>query len=167
MKIIDVDATNFQQIKKDCQSCTYWHECDAADPTEARRSMFANARLKGKLAVDDSGTAIGFVQYGPLELYQEFARLRQGFGTELIPGAWVITCLSTDKGHRGKGIAKALVAALIDEASAQGCVLEASGMEDANFEQVSVGPAELYRQLGFQELARFRDKYGVNVLLRK
>lgn len=166
MRVVDVDAGNFSLLPGGCRDCAYWHGCDGEDKAMVRQRMFAGGRLQGKLALDCDGVVMGFIQYGSLDCYREFARLRQGFNTDVCPDSLVITCLATQKPFRGRGVAKALVAAVLAEGRSAGHSVEAAGMEEADFEHISVGPAELYRKMGFREIARYRDKYGVNVLLR-
>lgn len=167
MRVVEVDAQSFALMPDGCQSCAYWHGCDKGDKAEARREMFAAGTLKGKLALAEDDKVMGFVQYGPSSGFGEFAKLRQGFGVAASPDSLVITCIATQKPYRNLGVAKALVSAVLAEAASADRQVEAAGMEEADFEQISVGPAELYRKLGFCEIGRYRDEYGVNVLLRR
>lgn len=171
-RIVDVDAQTFDQMPPPamegatCQDCTYWQGKVGGDRAAIRRALFAQGRLRGKLALDHEGAAVGFVQYGELEAFPTFAELRGGFSAPPSDGAWVITCLMTHRNARGRGVAKALLAAVMAQASLEGKAVEAAGMEQADLEAVSVGPARIYRQAGFTALGTFEDEYGRNVLLR-
>lgn len=166
MQIVDVSRATFEQIPgHDCLGCTYWHGRGEGNPAEVRQQLFGEGTLRGKLALDEAGAAMGFVQYGLIEVYPEFTKLRAGFGADVLPGTWVITCIMTHKDYRGRGVSKQLIKSVVEEATGEGRAVEAIGMEQANLEQISTGPAELYRAAGFEELGRFRDKYGINVLL--
>jgi GNAT superfamily N-acetyltransferase len=168
LKIVAVDEATFEQVDTlGCLSCTYWHGPIEGDRCEARREMFRAGRCRGKLALTDDGSVMGFIQYGPLASFGNFAKQRHGFGTEISGGAWVIPCVITHKEHRRKGVSRALLNAVLEEAASEGRPLEAIGMEEADFDHISGGPAELYRTAGFEELGRFRNGYGVNVLLRR
>jgi len=171
-RITDVDAQTFDQMPPPamegatCQDCTYWQGQVDGDRAALRRALFAQGTLRGKLALDLDGTAVGFVQYGELEAFPTFAKLRGGFSVQPSEDAWVITCLMTHRSARGRGVAKALLAAVMAQARREGRAVEAAGMEQADMEMVSVGPAKIYRQAGFRELGAFEDEYGRNVLLR-
>lgn len=168
MKIVTVDETTFEQLNTlGCLSCTYWHGSIEGDRCEARRAMFRADCCRGKLALTDDGAVMGFIQYGPLASFGNFAQSRHGFDMGSPSDAWVIPCIITHKKHRRKGVSRALLNAVLDEATAEGRPLEAIGMEEADFDHISGGPAGLYRTAGFEELGRFRDGYGVNVLLRR
>ncbi len=166
MRIVNLAPENLRQLPSSgCAGCAYWHGGIAEDPVETKGQMIRRGQLKGKVAMDEDGAAMGYIQYGPMETYPEYVKLRQGFGAEEITSAWVITCIMTGKDYRGRGVAKSLLQAVLEEAQSQGRTLEAIGMEEANLEVISTGPATIYRQAGFEESGRFRDKYGVNVLL--
>ncbi|MFZ5825274.1 MAG: GNAT family N-acetyltransferase [Bacillota bacterium] len=167
MKIIAVDEATFEQVHAlGCLSCTYWHGPVEGDRCEARREMFRDGRCRGKLALTDDGSAMGFIQYGPLATFPTFAELRHGFDVDIPSHAWVIPCIITHKEHRRQGVSRALLTAVLAEAATEGRTLEVIGMEEADFDHISGGPAGLYRTAGFEQLGQFRDGHGMNVLLR-
>lgn len=172
MLITSVDAATFDLLPQpsmhgsDCRTCTYWQGKPEGDKLAAKRALFEQGQLHGKLATGADGAPIGFVQYGPASSFPAYKRFRREFDAEILPDTWVMTCLMTHRDHRGQGVARALLRAVMEEASANGRTLEAMGMEEADWDHISVGPAKLYASEGFVELGRNRDQYGVNVLAR-
>ncbi|MDP2871666.1 MAG: GNAT family N-acetyltransferase [Bacillota bacterium] len=172
MIIVPIDEHTFDQIPApamegaDCRSCTYWHGKPSGDPVAGRRGMFACGVLRGKLAKAEDGTPMGFIQYGPMSAFPTFMGFRGEFQAEILPDTWVITCIMTNRGFRGRGVARALLQAVLDEAARENRVIEAMGMEKADLEHLSVGPASLYITAGFTELGRSLDPLGISVLAR-
>lgn len=171
MKIVEITSENFDLIPKpidgsSCQDCAYWQGSSGGDAAEQKRQSFIRGVLKGKIALDDKGTAMGYIQYGQAESFPLFNKLRRSFTASEAPNAWVITCIMTHGDFRGRGVSQALLKAVIAEAASQNLTLEAVGFENADFNLISGGPASLYRKAGFIEVERFTDKYGINILLR-
>lgn len=74
-------------------------------------------------------------------------------------GVWAITCFVVRREHRGQGLAKALTAAAVDHAAANGArVVEAypidTDQRKASNNELFHGSVSLFRDAGFREVAR-------------
>jgi len=75
---------------------------------QAQRSNLTEAREFGVLAYDGDGVAVGWAALGPRA---EYSRLDRSPVTKPIDDAevWSVTCFVVRAGHRGQGVASALL----------------------------------------------------------
>jgi GNAT superfamily N-acetyltransferase len=115
---------------------------------------------------------VGWCQFGtPAELPNIQNRAAYERELDAVP-AWRIGCIFTGSKHRGRGVARAAVAAVLDEVKAAG-----GGIVEAYPEQVSdrppqrgaylhTGPESLYEEFGFQRdrrIAKWRWVMRLNL----
>ena len=87
---------------------------------EAKRGHVTRGTVH-QMLVYDGDECVGWCQFGPpggAAQHQEPQGLRPG-GSSTLPD-WRIGCIFTGKGHRGKGVARAAVAAALDAIKAAG-----------------------------------------------
>ena len=124
-----------------------------SDPRTLKEELVRAGRAHASLVFDQDGLAQGWCQYGsPDELglkhHREYAK-------DPPPRArWRITCIFVDKGHRGRGVARAgLEGALSQIAAAGGGLVEAISEATAGREAQSrflfSATAELFEQYRF------------------
>lgn len=109
-----------------CQGCVYWELPEEFDrglsPQEMRRlkgewlTAHATSRVVGQMAREE-GRAVGFIQFGPPELYPQQANYRSG---PICPDAMLITCLFVKPEFRRQGLARRLLALAEAEARQAG-----------------------------------------------
>jgi L-amino acid N-acyltransferase YncA len=121
-----------------------WHEYPK---TEAEMAEWFAARKKDYvvLAARDASGFLGYASYGPF-------RAPSGYKLSAEHSIYV------REDRRGKGIGKALLAALIERARAQGLHVLVGGIDADN--QMSVG---LHKAFGFEETGRMPEvgrKFG-------
>ena len=144
-----VPRTDFDACSSDEKRTLLRRELQAADPSPA---LIAYA--------DDSPGA--WVRVGPRTSQPALARSRiVKASAEPIddPDVWAITCFVVRREHRGQGLAKALTAAAVDHAAANGArVVEAYPIDTeqrkASNNELFHGSVELFKGAGFRELAR-------------
>lgn len=88
---------------------------------------------------DTSGTLLGFASYGP---FRPFAAYRSTVEHSVYVHA----------DHRGRGIGRQLLVAIIEEARGQGLHLMVGGIESGNLASI-----ELHRRLGFTHAGTIRE----------
>ena len=118
-----------------------------------------------QVLVYDGDVAVGWCQYGsPGELPNIKNRRVYEGGVERLPD-WRIGCIFTGRGHRGQGVARAAVTAVLEAVAAAG-----GGLVEAYPEQVEgrpeqrgayfhTGPETLFAELGFvrdRRIAKWR-----------
>ena len=124
-----------------------------SDPRTLKEELVRAGRAHAALVFDEDGGAQGWCQFGsPDELglkhHREYAK-------DPPPRAgWRITCVFVDKGHRGRGVARAgLEGALAQIAEAGGGIVEAISEVTAGREAqgrfLFTATAELFEQYGF------------------
>lgn len=132
--------------------------------TEANRAAFQAlvdaGRFTGLLAYEDgqaeSGLPVGWLSFGPRE---DFAKLARSPVMKPVDDApvWSVICFVVRPTHRGQGVARALLAAALDEARRRGVTLEAYPVDrpgPRDDDSLWFGPAALYAAAGFSEVAR-------------
>ena len=88
-----------------------------------RRAVLAKLARRRKnsagLVAYRGGEPIGFVSLGPR---YDFARIRNSKATPPVDevAAWVIPCITVRRGHRGQGVAVAMIRAAVDYAGERG-----------------------------------------------
>ena len=131
---------------------------------DAKRARVEQGSARQVLVYDD-GECVGWCQYGtPQELPNIKNRKTYDKGLESLP-RWRIGCIFTGSRHRGKGVARAAVTAVLEEIRAAG-----GGTVEAYPEQVAdrppqrgaylhTGPESLFEELGFtreRRIAKWR-----------
>ncbi|MDQ2934467.1 MAG: hypothetical protein M3R49_05700 [Chloroflexota bacterium] len=177
-----VDASSFDAIPDPaqpgarCQTCDYWERLDgsrspAAADAQARADLkrsrlLAGAKLAGAYAMlaHRNGEAVGYAQFGPMSVYPRAQSIRARY-PQLpdSPAPWVVTCLQVvDRvGDHRQAIGAALLDALGDELDRRGIgAVEAYPEGVADPWLPSPGPASLYAQGGFEQVAG-DDRYPV------
>ena len=101
-----------------------------------------------------SGEPVGWCACGPRSRY--LARLADHGGSDADDGTWLVACFYVHPDHRSSGVTRALLRSAVAMASAHGATaIEGSPATgpDARADAFR-GSAELFAELGFQELAR-------------
>jgi ribosomal protein S18 acetylase RimI-like enzyme len=126
-----------------------------SDPRTLKEELVRAGRAHAALVFDESDLPLGWCQYGsPEEL--ELKHRREYAKDPPPPARWRITCIFVDKGHRGRGVARAgLEGALAQIAAAGGGRVEAisevtTGREPPGRFLFSA-TAELFEQYGFRK----------------
>jgi len=126
-----------------------WSKRAGAENRAAVCARIADGRMSGWLAYVD-GRAIGWCNAGPYAavagLFDEPEPLAERLGA--------IVCFVVAPAHRGRGVARALLAAACEGLAARGFEW-AQGyplrVEDATAAEAHFGPLALYRDAGFEE----------------
>lgn len=120
------------------------------------RGLCAREVAPGVLAHDEDGTVVGWAAVAPrAEL--PFARSRKIPHVDDLP-VWSAWCVRVRPGHRGRGIAHALVAGAADYAFAQGApAVEGYPVDNAgqkvDLTMAYVGTRSLYEAAGYTKVA--------------
>ena len=91
----------------------------AASNREALRGLIAREPAPGLMALDDDGTALGWVSLGPREDYERLERSRVRPRLDDLP-VWAIVCFVVARRGRRTGVAAKLLDAAIDYAREHG-----------------------------------------------
>jgi GNAT superfamily N-acetyltransferase len=98
---------------------------------------------------------IGFVSLGPR---YDFARVRNSKATPPVDDveAWVIPCITVRRGHRGKGVAVAMLRAAVDYAGKRGAPA-VEGYPRAETKRLHddfafIGTEAMFRKAGFRQV---------------
>jgi ribosomal protein S18 acetylase RimI-like enzyme len=123
----------------------------------AMQALVASGAEPGLLAYHGA-VPVGWCALGPREQFVRFARSRVAKPLDARP-AWAIACLYVAPGHRGQGVAEALVRAAVAHARARGAaLLEAWPNDPGERRLVDVfawsGIAAHFERAGFREVAR-------------
>jgi GNAT superfamily N-acetyltransferase len=124
-----------------------------SDPRTLKEELVRSGRAHAALVFDENGLAQGWCQYGsPEELALKHQR---EYAKNPPPRArWRITCIFVDKGHRGRGVARAgLEGALAQIAEAGGgrveAISEVTAGREAHSRFLFSATVELFEQCGF------------------
>ncbi|HUB42890.1 MAG TPA: hypothetical protein VMA72_28885 [Streptosporangiaceae bacterium] len=125
----------------------------AGDHRTLKEQLVRAGRAHAALVFDERGLAQGWCQYGSADELV-FKHARKYRKDPPPPARWRITCIFTDKRHRGQGIARAgLEGALTEIAAAGGGLVEAISETTAGREAqgrfLFTATVELFEQLGF------------------
>ncbi len=143
--------------------CMWWRlpraEFDAGKGEGNRRGLrryVAAGHVPGLLAYQ-GGEPVGWIAVEPRAAFPRLERSRVLAPVDDRP-AWSITCFFVARGHRGKGLTRALVEGAARHARARGAtLLEAYPVELSKRTVDAVvyhGAASTFRALGFAEVAR-------------
>jgi GNAT superfamily N-acetyltransferase len=88
-----------------------WGERGADDNSSLREELFERGEYDGYLAYA-GGTPVGWCQVGPRDRLDKLVRQ---FGLAPDPGTWAITCFLIRPASRGRGVARALLAVVLDD----------------------------------------------------
>lgn len=128
----------------------------AAKNRRAMRSLVTGGYVPGLIAYDE-GRPVGWISLGAREDYQKLARSPVMKPVDDKP-VWSIVCFFIDSKSRGRGVAKALLAAGIDHARANGATLLEAYPVDKDKRSVSdflwFGAKSMFDREGFTEVAR-------------
>jgi len=139
--------------------CIVYHveyQRGVSDPRTLKEELIRAGRAHAALVFDNEGIAQGWCQYGsPEEL--DLKHGREYRKDPPRPARWRITCIFVDKGHRGKGIARAaLDGALAEIAAAGGGLVEAisetTTSREAQGRFLFSGTVELFEEFGFTRI---------------
>jgi GNAT superfamily N-acetyltransferase len=109
-----------------------------------------------QILVYADGQCVGWCQYGPPAELPNIKNLKAYDAGAGDPPDWRIGCIFTGKGHRGEGVARAAVTAVLGAiAEAGGGVVEAypeqvEAREPQRGAYFHTGPETLFRELGFE-----------------
>lgn len=162
--------------------CNYWHfagdknawlERCYLKPDENRAALverLARPELCGVIARHDAGDLCGWMKVVPAtqlpRLYEQRVYRRLPYfeaqSSEERLRTYTIACTYVAEAHRGRGVARGLLAAAISAAREAGAVaLEgfprgAPGAEKLRPDEVWMGPEELFSSAGFRAVTDFR-----------
>ena len=129
-----------------------------ADTEERRRAVVARlARRRNApgLIAYRGGEPVGWVAIGPRF---DFARIAASRATPAVDelGVWVIPCITVRRGHRGQGLAVAMIRAAVDYAAKLGApAVEAYPRADnsrLHDDFVFFGNEAMFRKAGFRQV---------------
>ena len=108
----------------------------------------------GLIAYED-GEPIGFVSLGPRHDFSRVEHSRATPPVDDVP-AWVIPCITVRRGHRGQGVAVAMIRAAVEYAGKRGApAVEAHPRADGkrvHDDFAFFGTAALFRKAGFRKV---------------
>lgn len=144
--------------------CMWWRmrssDFDRAAPRSKRgglRRLVGQGRSPGLLAYVD-GEPVGWVSVAPRE---EYGRLERSPTLKRVDDqpVWSIVCFYVGRGHRGSGVARALVGGAVEHAARNGArVVEAYPVDPArrayDAAEAYTGVVPLFAAAGFREVAR-------------
>jgi len=124
-----------------------------------RREVLAKLARRRKnsagLVAYDGKEPVGFVSLGPRS---DFARIANSKATPAVDevDAWVIPCITVRRGHRGKGVAIAMLRAAVEYAGKRGAAA-VEGYPRADPKRVHddyafVGTEAMFRRAGFRKI---------------
>jgi GNAT superfamily N-acetyltransferase len=124
-----------------------------------RRAVLAKLARRRKnsagLVAYRDGEPIGFVSLGPR---YDFSRVQNSKVTPLVDdvAAWVIPCITVRRGHRGQGVAVAMIRAAVDYAGDRGApAVEAytrAGGKRVHDDYAFFGTKAMFEKAGFREV---------------
>ncbi|MCA6216205.1 GNAT family N-acetyltransferase [Ideonella sp. B7] len=129
---------------------------------DAFQALVDTSHFTGLLAYEGS-LPVGWLSFGPREDFAKLARSPVMKPVDDLP-VWSLICFVVRPTHRGRGVARALLAAAVQEARQRGVTLEAypvdkpGPLED---DTLWFGPASLYTEAGFTEVARRKPERPV------
>ncbi|WP_022980249.1 GNAT family N-acetyltransferase [Ideonella sp. B508-1] len=107
--------------------------------------------------------AVGWLSFGPREDYAKLARSPVMKPVDELP-VWSVICFVVRPTHRGQGVARELLSAAKQEARKRGVTLEAYPVDKTgrlDDDTLWFGPASLYAEAGFTEVARRKPERPV------
>ncbi len=129
-----------------------WDRTRGAPAKRAFKKLVASGRAHGVLAfIGDA--PVGWCAFGPREDFPRVSTVRAYKDTETPPGLWSINCFYIDKDHRGRGVARALLAAALaackrhGAAVVEGYPVDAAKKLGAAF--AWTGPRSIFDERGF------------------
>ena len=146
--------------------CMWWRVTSAefsaragAGLRSAMEQLVSDGRVPGLLAYSHNGTPIGWCSVAPR---QEFGRLQRSPKLKPVDDApvWSIVCFFIHRGHRGTGVAAALLDAAVRYAGEHGATaVEGYPIDPASAPQVPAASAftgvlPMFERAGFTEIAR-------------
>jgi len=123
------------------------------DARASKEELVRTGRAHAALVLDD-GVAQGWAQYGsPAEL-PGIKHRREYDKDAPLPPDWRITCIFVDKGHRGRGVARAALEGALDQIAEQGgglveAISEVTAGREAQGRFLFSATVELFEDLGF------------------
>jgi GNAT superfamily N-acetyltransferase len=140
-----------------------WSNTTAEDNRQDLRALVDRGGVApGLVAIDDDGTAVGWIGLAPRE---DFARLARSRTLPQLPGdaVWAINCFVVAKGSRRSGVAGALLEAAIAYAREHGAgTLEGYPVETGGTRissaSVYTGTAAMFERAGFSVFAASTSK---------
>jgi GNAT superfamily N-acetyltransferase len=127
-----------------------------SDPRTLKEELVRSGRAHASLVFDEDEVAQGWCQYGsPEELglkhHREYAK------DPPPPAQWRITCIFVDKGHRGRGVARAGLEGVLAQIAAAGgglveAISEVTAGREAQGRFLFTATAELFEQYGFTKV---------------
>lgn len=124
-----------------------------------RRAALAKLARRRKnsagLVAYESGEPIGWISLGPRTDFSRIDSSRATPSVDDVP-AWVIPCITVRRGHRGQGVAVAMIRAAVDYAGKRGAPAveaypRASG-ERVHDDLAFFGTEAMFRQAGFRRI---------------
>jgi GNAT superfamily N-acetyltransferase len=124
-----------------------------------RRAALAKLARRRKnsagLVAYQDGEPIGFISLGPRHDFSRVERSRATPPVDDVP-AWVIPCITVRRGHRGQGVAVAMIRAAVDYAGKRGApAVEAHPRADGkrvHDDFAFFGTAALFQKAGFRKV---------------
>jgi GNAT superfamily N-acetyltransferase len=124
-----------------------------------RRAALAKLARRRKnsagLVAYQDGEPIGFVSLGPRQDFSRVANSRATPPVDDVP-AWVIPCITVRRGHRGQGVAVAMIKAAVDYAGKRGApAVEAYtrvGGKKMHDDLAFIGTQAMFRKAGFRQI---------------
>lgn len=154
MEFDDLDR-HAHQLAALCGGCVYWELPQAfdegltADKARLMKAEWVCSHAAefpvGRIALS-GGKVVGFIQFGPPELYPR--RLEYDCGP-VSDDALLITCLFVEPGSRGAGVARALLGQASEVAGKIGYAALETFARWGSSNNPS-GPVELYEACGFR-----------------
>jgi GNAT superfamily N-acetyltransferase len=101
-----------------------WKEMQGENARRAFRALVIAGKARGILAFDGQ-TPVGWCAFGPRTDFPRTERSR-AYQREDLEGVWSINCFFVHRAHRGRGVAKALLAAATEACRRSGArIIEA------------------------------------------
>ena len=124
-----------------------------------RRAALAKLARRRKntagLVAYQDGEPIGFISLGPRHDFSRVERSRATPPVDDVP-AWVIPCITVRRGHRGQGVAVAMIRAAVEYAGKRGApAVEAHPRADGkrvHDDFAFFGTAALFQKAGFRKV---------------
>lgn len=124
-----------------------------------RRAVLAKLARRRKnsagLVAYEDGEPIGFISLGPRDDFSVIERSRATPPLDDVP-TWVIPCITVRRGHRGRGVAIAMIRAAVDYAAKRGApAVEAYPRvtrKRINDDFAFFGTEPMFRKAGFRQV---------------
>lgn len=132
-----------------------WHDTRGEPARRAFRELVTSGRARGVLAFA-GGRPVGWCAYGPRAEFPRTERTR-AYRREDAAAAWSINCFFIAREHRGRGLARALLAAAVDACRRQDAavvegypVTETAGGGRLAPTFAWTGPLAIFEEAGFE-----------------